>query len=151
MKRDQKSSLIWLSFAFFIGIETIYRLPLGDWHDPGPGFMPLAAGVLLGFLSILNLIRSSLEKSVEDRTPWYAGRRWKTLVFILTVLYAYAFLFEVLGFLIGTFLLLLFLFRAVEPQRWAWAIGGSAVISFTTYVVFEWGLRSQLPRGIWGF
>lgn len=151
MKEDQKSSLVWLAFALFIGLETIRYLPMGNWHNPGPGFMPLVAGILLGFLSILNFLRSYLDKTTEEKEPWYSGRRWKTLIFILAVLYVYAFTFEILGFLIGTFLLLVFLFRAVEPQRWIWAIGGSAVISFTTYVVFEWGLRSQLPRGIWGF
>ncbi len=45
-------------------------------------------------------------------------------------MFAYAFCLEILGFLVSTFLLLVFLFRAgMEPQRWLVAIGGSAIAS----------------------
>ena len=151
MKQDQKSSLVWFSFALYICLETLRHLPLGDWHDPGPGFMPMVAGVLLGFLSILNLIRSSLDNSTEDQKPWQSGERWKILILILAVLYAYTFVLETLGFVISTFLLMVFLFKAVEPQKWVWTIAGSALTSLACYVVFELWLRTQLPRGIWGF
>jgi hypothetical protein len=43
------------------------------------------------------------------------------------------------------------LFRFVEPQKWVVAVGGSALASIASYVVFELWLKTQLPRGILGF
>jgi len=70
---------------------------------------------------------------------------------VLAVLLAYTAFLEVLGFLLATFLLLLFLFRGIEPQRWVVSIGGSALTSFITYALFELWLKTQLPKGFIGF
>ena len=151
MDREKISSLAWLALAAYICVETIRRLPLGSWHDPGAGFWPVGAGLVLGGLSTLNLVGAFRKKSEEQKAPPKGKKRWKNLVFVLVTLLVYAASVETVGFLMGTFVLLVVLFRAVEPQRWIVAIGGSALISFATYMIFEIWLRSQLPRGIWGF
>jgi hypothetical protein len=76
---------------------------------------------------------------------------WKRIAAVLLALLIYAATMDSLGFLLGTFLLLIFLFRLAEPQRWAVALGASAFISLAAYGLFEKWLRTQLPRGIWGF
>jgi hypothetical protein len=38
----------------------------------------------------------------------------------------------------------------VEPQRWVVAIGGSALASIASYIIFEVWLKTQLPKGIFG-
>jgi putative tricarboxylic transport membrane protein len=75
---------------------------------------------------------------------------WKSLLVILGVLFGYALFLDFLGFLVSTFLLLVMLFRLVEPQRWVVAIGGSALASIASYIVFEVWLKTQLPKGIFG-
>ncbi len=53
-------------------------------------------------------------------------------MWVLLSLLAYALALEPLGFLLATFLLLVFLFRfGMEPQRWSWAIAGSAIASLS--------------------
>jgi len=148
-KYDQMSSLVWLLFALYICLESI-RLPLGSWRDPGAGFLPLGSGIFLGFLSIVSYLQAHLSRSEDVRDSWYSKERWKNLILVLAALLAYAIFLEILGFLLGTFLLLIFLFRGIEPQRWAVAIGGSALASFLSYAVFELWLRTQLPKGILG-
>lgn len=150
MKKDQTISLVWLFVAMLLSIETLRALPLGSWHNPGPGFFPLGAGIFLGLLSGLNFLRSVLSKSPDAKERW-VPKRWKTLALVMAALLAYASSLETVGFLIGTFLLMTFLFRAVEPQRWVVAIGGGALVSVATYAIFEVWLRTQLPRGILGF
>jgi putative tricarboxylic transport membrane protein len=150
-KYDQTSSLVWLGFALLICVES-FRLPLGSIHDPGPGFLPLLVGVLLAGLSVICFLQARKGPSAEPKGSWYSTERWKNLVWVLLALLAYAVVLDYLGFLISTFLLLIVLFRfGMEPQRWAWAIGGSVIASLSCYAVFELWLRTQLPKGILGF
>ena len=148
-KYDRVSSLAWLSFALYIGIESL-RLPLGSWRDPGPGFLPLGAGICLAILSLTAFFQA--RSRMEEKTPkgWYSQEKWKSLLLILAVLLGYALLLDFLGFLISTFLLLVMLFRFVEPQPWVVSIGGSALASIGCYVLFEIWLKTQLPKGILG-
>jgi putative tricarboxylic transport membrane protein len=151
MKPDQKSSLVWFAFAFYICIETARKLPIGTLSDPGPGFWPLGAGLILGGLAALAFLKSLPGKFSEEKVPWYPLHTWKRIAAVLLALLIYAATMDSLGFLLGTFLLLIFLFRLAEPQRWAVALGASAFISLAAYGLFEKWLRTQLPRGIWGF
>ena len=143
--------MAWLGLALFIWVEVWRKLPVGEWQDPGSGFWPLGAALLLGGLSIVNFLKSSLDKSPEDRAPWYPRQRLRTIVLIMASLMAYVFLLEWTGFVLGTFLLMAYLFRSVEPQRWAVTIGGSTLISAVTYFIFDIWLKMQLPKGILGF
>jgi hypothetical protein len=151
-KYDRTSSLVWLVFAVYICVESS-RLSFGSFHNPGPGFLPLLIGLILGILSFIVFLLASLSRETETiDQPWYPKERWKKLIWVLVALFAYAICLETLGFLISTFLLLVFLFRAgIETQKWMWAIGGSAVASLSSYAVFELWLKTQLPKGILGF
>jgi len=149
---DQMSSLVWLAFAIYICIESS-RLSFGSFHNPGPGFLPLLVGILLGLFSIVVFLQAFLSKETEEIVQsWYSKEKWKKLIWVLVALFAYAVCLEILGFLISTFLLLVFLFLSgMEPKRWGVAIGGSAIASVSSYAVFELWLRTQLPKGILGF
>ena len=66
---------------------------------------------------------------------------------LLVVLVAYTFLLDPLGYLLCTFLLVLFMLRAIDPQRWTVALGMAAVTAVGSYVVFAVWLTVPLPRG----
>jgi putative tricarboxylic transport membrane protein len=149
-KYDQISSLAWLLFAIYICIESL-RLPLGSMREPGAGFLPLGSGLCLGVLSVVVYFQARFREKDDVRRSWYSKERWKSLLIILAALFAYSLLLEFLGFLVSTFILLLMLFRLVQPRRWVVAVGGSASASILSYVVFEVWLKTQLPRGILGF
>ncbi len=152
-KYDQMSSLVWLAFAIYICIASS-RLSFGSFDRPGPGFLPLLVGIFLGIFSIIAFLQAYMSSDATDEstTSWYPQERWKKLIGVLAVMFLYAICLEFIGFLITTFLLLLFLFRfGMESQRWLVAIGGSAVASFCSYAVFELWLKTQLPKGLFGF
>lgn len=150
MRRDQISPLVWLIFAIFIGIESL-RLPIGAWRDPGPGFLPLVTGILLGVLSLINYLQSRQGKLPAAKDSWYSKERWPKLMIVMVSLFLYTLLWPVLGFLVSTMALLFFLFRIVERQRWTVTIGGGILISLAFYGLFEMWLKTQLPKGLWGF
>jgi len=151
MKQDRFSSLIGVVLATYWCIETINNLSLGSWHDPGPGFWPFWGSIILGLLSIAHFVCTGFKKFTDTKEAWYSKEHWKTLSLIFFALIIYAFFLEPLGFIITTFLLLVYLFSDLEPIGWKKAVGLSALVSFLTYSILVYGLSSQLPIGFWGF
>jgi L-lactate permease len=70
---------------------------------------------------------------------------------VLASLLVYSYFLVPLGFLPATFLLLIFLFKWIEPHKWVTAICVSAVMVSVTYLVFAYWLGCQLPKGIFDF
>jgi hypothetical protein len=56
-----------------------------------------------------------------------------------------------LGFVLATFLLLLVLFRVIEPYGWKMVLISSVLTIGGTYFFFVILLESRLPRGFLGF
>lgn len=126
-----------------------YDLDLGTLHDPGSGFIFFWVGLIMVGLSLSIFIRALKEKGKagEMRLIW-SEVQWKKIVSVLVALFLYGYFFQTLGFILSAALLLVFLFKAVEPQRWSVAILGAVVSSLVAYVVFQVWLGSQLPKGL---
>lgn len=124
-------------------------LELGTLHDPGSGFIFFWVGLIMLGLSLSIFIRALKEKGKagEMRLIW-SEVQWKKIVSVLVALFLYGYFFQTLGFILSAALLLVFLFKAVEPQRWSVAILGAVVSSLVAYVVFQVWLGSQLPKGL---
>jgi putative tricarboxylic transport membrane protein len=150
MKMGRWSSLVWLALAILILVESL-RLPLGSWRDPGAGFLPLWSGILLALLSLIDYGQSRRGEESPGEEPGGSGRGTRTFLWVVAALFGYSFLLEILGFILTTALFLLILLRAGEPQRWTVALGGSVAASLFSYVLFEVWLKTQLPKGIFGF
>ncbi len=148
--RDIISSLFWMTMGIGVCYGG-YDLELGTLHDPGSGFMFFWVGIIMIGLSLSILIRATRERTIkgELKTLW-TEIRWKKIVSVLVALLLYAYAFIPLGFILSTVLLLTFLFKVVEPQRWSWAILGAVMSTLTAYGVFQLWLGSQLPRGLLG-
>jgi putative tricarboxylic transport membrane protein len=149
-RSDQFSSLFW----FVLGLAVIflsYRLGLGTLTSPGPGFLPFWCALILSSLSLgvffHRLLIPSGGEPQKIRKLW-GGVGWLRGVFVVAALLAYTLVFSSLGYLLSTLALLLFLFKAIEPQRWAVAVGGAVLASLISFVVFALWLDVQLPRGI---
>lgn len=73
------------------------------------------------------------------------------MVFMLAALFIYVLLLNLLGFVLATFLLLLVLFRVIEPYGWKMVLISSLLTITGTYFFFVVLLESRLPRGLLGF
>jgi putative tricarboxylic transport membrane protein len=126
-----------------------FRLGLGGLHQPGPGFFPAVAGIFLIFLSAFLFFRSVLPTSRamgrmargEEERPWL-------VVYALAGILVYALIFEWLGFILSTFLLVTFLLRLLNPRKWWTTLLTAGVISLSAYAVFDVLLKSGLPKGV---
>ena len=151
MKNDQISSIVWGSLGVYISIHSIRNLPLGTWHNPGPGFLPLGAGIVLAGFAFLTFLKATISEPGEPQEPVFSSGKRKNILLVLAALFGYAVAMEPLGFLLSTFGLLYFLYRAFEPQRRKIAILVSLSGALISYAVFEWWLKTNLPKGILGF
>ena len=150
MRRDQGSSLLWLGVAVLICIGSL-QLSLGTFNNPGPGFFPFGAGLILGILAAVVFVqprRAASSSKGNRESVLVSPGAGKKIVLTTVALLAYVVGMEYLGFLISTFIFLAFVLRTIEPQRWGVVILESLLASGICYFVFQIWLQVELPRGI---
>lgn len=146
-KSDRYTSVIYAAFGLYIAFEG-YRLELGSFRAPKPGFMVFIAGIALWILSMVLLMLSFRAAITKKRTTWWKGRQWQKVVKLTLALFLYAIVLRWLGFLLSTVLLLFVLFKGIEPQRWQVALVLSLITSVTCYLVFGVFFELRFPEGI---
>jgi putative tricarboxylic transport membrane protein len=146
MSKDLTSSLFWLAIAIFFAVDGFTRLKLGTLHQPGPGFFPFWAGVVLALLSLISLFRSLKKRDMLS----LSGFKSPKLLLVTGALLAYLLLLDTLGFLTVTFLFLLLLFR-LEYRRWGFSAVLALIGAGSSFAIFQLWLKTQLPAGPFGF
>lgn len=145
-KEDRYTSLIWATLGLYISFEG-YRLELGTFHEPKPGFLIFWAGILLSMLGMVLFIQTFLY-SGEEKKPLWKEVQWPKGIALMISLFVYALTFRWLGFILSTFFLLLFLFKGLEFMRWKAALLISSLTIILCYLIFEKFLEFRFPRGI---
>ncbi len=146
------NDMVWIGFSVLVCVLG-FKLGFGSFSQPQAGFMPVLAAVLLAVLATADLISGiakNWNQEKPDREVW-AGINWGKLIITLLILIAYTVLFSTLGFIIATVLLLVVLFRLMEPRPWVTVVGGSLATTALFYLIFKVGLESQLPAGLLEF
>jgi putative tricarboxylic transport membrane protein len=142
---------VWIIFSGATAAES-WRLGFGSFMRPGPGFVPFLAAALLGVLAVVGLIQSVPAKSPGKAAGGFDGRGLLRVLLLIAALAVYVLLWDFLGFLAATFLVLLLLYRAVEPLRWRTVLVASVLTLAGTYVMFSTLLGARLPVGrIWTY
>lgn len=145
-------SIFWIMVGIFFAIKA-YRLGPGSLDSPGPGFIFFLAALLLIIFGAIDLAVTfkGRSKNDKDEESVWLGVRWQKVLLILVVLSAYVFFLNILGFFISTFLLMIFLFKAVEPNKWWIAIVASIITILASYGIFKIWLGVPFPSGFLGF
>ena len=150
-RKNVYSSILFLLLSVYISIES-YRLGLGKLSMPGPGTFPFIAGAALGIISASLLIRTLLKEPLrktlaepgEDSEPI----NWQNIFLTLAAMLVYVVILNWLGFVLSTFVLMIFLVWAVGRARWHVSLITALSITIASYLLFEVALDAQLPKGI---
>ena len=142
------ANVFWLVLSAAAAAEA-WRLNVGGLHTPGPGFLPFYAALLLGGLALVAMVQD-LKTAVGPASTIWGDMRLGKMAVMLTSLFLYVAVLERLGFLVATFLLLMVLFRLLEPYRWTTVLLLSLVTMGAAYLFFVMLLDSRLPVGIFG-
>ena len=138
--------------GFYVAAGAI-RLGVGSVSKPGAGFIFVWLAVILAGLAVIDLVNNIIENNKKSavQKPLWKGFRWGKVIFVLAGVGVYAIVLDILGFILSTFLVLLFLFKVVEPFKWRDAIIGSVLTIAVVYAVFGIWLKVPFPSGILGY
>lgn len=147
-RADIASGLFWLLFGLGVAYAG-WDLELGVLSDPGSGFILFWVGLIMAALSLAVIVNGARARGAAG-TAGAAWRdvRWPKVVWVLVALAAYGWALPRLGFILTTTLVMVFLFKVVESQRWWIAIGGAVASALVAYLVFRVWLGAQLPEGL---
>jgi putative tricarboxylic transport membrane protein len=153
-KSDRVPGVFFVLLSLFACQQSV-GIGLGTFRHPGPGFLPFSAGGLIGILAFWCLIQSMISKksregldSSEDAEAALPKIR---LLLICLSLFAYTIAVSWLGFILSTFIFVLFIFYVVEPQRWWRIVIKAILITIGNYILFVFWLKVNLPKGILGW
>jgi len=150
-KYDRMSALFFITLAVAIGVESI-RMGPGSLSNPGPGLIPLGCGLILGIIGLVVFARTFVDASSQSGgILWKPGTKWRNIISTFLSLVCYAFLVEVLGFHLITFLWLNFLCFWVGRMGWKATLFTSVVTTSLSFLLFEHYLGIRFSRGILGF
>jgi putative tricarboxylic transport membrane protein len=149
VNHDITSSLFLLVFGTFVLIGSI-QLGLGSAREPGPGFISFGASGLLTILALIGFLKATSKKDGKMKNI-FAGTLWWRVVFSGLAILAYVWLMPILGYLIATFFLMVFLYWLVRGQRWWETVIASFLTTLVTYCLFSKLLNSQFPSGLFTF
>ena len=144
-RADIASSLFWMALGAFV-VWSGWDLELGTLTDPGSGFLLFWVGLIMMGLAA-GILVTALRSAAEVAPPSLARVGWHRVVLVLVALTIYGWALPQLGFILTTTLVLIFLFKGVEPQRWSIAIGGAVASALIAYLIFKVWLGAQLPAG----
>jgi hypothetical protein len=148
-RNDLASTLFFIALAAFV-IVSGFRLGFGEWREPGPGFLAVLSGLILGTLAAIWFgVTITARRRPEEAIRRFAAESKSLRKVGLTsaALMAFALLLEPLGFPLTTLAFMLFLLRIIEPQPWAFALTMSVVTVVLCVVVFQVWLQVQFPDG----
>jgi putative tricarboxylic transport membrane protein len=140
-------SIVFLILSCLVMIESV-RLKLNTIHNPGPGFMPFSLGLSLALLSILSFFFPDLRK--KGPAFWNDWRRGQSTFYVFAGLIAYLLLFKLLGFYVGTFLLMVYLIKISGEKGYKRLLLVSLLTMAVTYLLFYKLLFIPFPQGVLG-
>ncbi|HZA56311.1 MAG TPA: tripartite tricarboxylate transporter TctB family protein [Candidatus Udaeobacter sp.] len=143
VRRDAAVAAVILAFGAAALFESS-KLPFGTVRSPGQGFLPWWTSVMLLLLALILLVQALTSHASTARKG--RGRIAKVAA-LLIVLGVYIFLLDPLGYPLCTFLLVLFMLRVTDPQRWPVALSLATITAVGSYVIFAVWLSVPLPRG----
>jgi hypothetical protein len=153
-KRDTIMAIFWILLGLTISIWSA-TFPFGGLEDPGPAYFPTALGLIIIVIGMIMLFRARKEKEGNVLSPSEPPISHRAsvmrVIFCLAGMTLSAVFFEILGFILTMFLMILFMMRTIDPQKWRKALFYSLISALGSLFVFRVLLKTQLPTGFFGF
>ena len=145
-QRDFWAGLMFLvvGVGFAIG-ATNYSM--GTSARPGAGYFPMGLGVLTALLGAFILFES-LTIETEDGEP--VGRiAWRPLIVIFLTIMVFGALLPRLGMILTIPILIVMMSLAGDEFHWRGVAINAVVLTFSSWVIFVWGLKLTMPLWPW--
>jgi putative tricarboxylic transport membrane protein len=144
---DSITSLIW----FLVGLGIIFwssiTLKIGTLRQPGGGVLPLFCGIVISILSIIVFFQSKVKTKEVSGESFFIIKSLIKILYTIGILIVYALVLERLGFIITTFIVMLFIFKQIARASYFIGILESLITTGICYYIFSILLKISLPRG----
>ena len=140
------SGLVGLAMSVFV-VWAGYSLKLGTINDPGSGYVMFYAGLLMVVFSLIILYGAVKQGGPTFLSLW-RNVLWTKPLLVIALLVAFTLVFETIGFLLSTTILLIALLRVIDPVPWPRAIPIAILVPLICWYVLQKLLLIQLPSGI---
>jgi putative tricarboxylic transport membrane protein len=147
--RDLISGIFWIGFG---AVFTIGGLQQGLVRQgiPGPGSLPFVVGLILIGLSSVIFVQALFSSSSLKTKFFPRDDSLSRLVLALLALFFYGFFLKPAGFVLTTFVFLVFVLRWIGREKWISVLSFSLLTAVLSYLLFT-ALQVELPRGTWKF
>jgi putative tricarboxylic transport membrane protein len=125
---------------FIVGSRSISQSSYGS--NVGPNVFPFGLGLILVLLALIVIYQARRQAGTAKEK---GVRNYKRFGLLLLTTIVYVFVFESLGYMISTFLYLVFLFQLMERKRLLVSILISALFSCSVYYVYVMVFQGTLP------
>lgn len=140
-----------------IGVGAVvqgYQYNIGTLTRMGPGFFPVALGVILACLGVLiagTAKQPQVRPTLHEGGPLESGGpEWRGWFCILASIVAFIVLGQYGGLLPATFAIVFISAMGDRNNTWLSALVLASVISLSCLVIFWWALQVQFPLFTWG-
>ena len=145
-KRDLITGAFWMGFGAVFAIGGLQQ-GLFRQGIPGPGNLPFIVGLICFGLSLFVFIQAFRQRPLSFNNFFLGGSSILRLVPALVSIFGYGFLLKRMGFVITTFIFLLFSLCFIGREKLGTAFIFSAVVAMLSYLLFT-SLQVELPKGI---
>jgi putative tricarboxylic transport membrane protein len=144
---DRITAALLLAFAVAFSAGALKQYQWWGPGGPGPAFLPFWLGLVMAFLALSMLIRSS--KQQQSGEAWLPrGEGLRDMLVVLGVTVAFVALLRVTGMVLGTAIYLVVLVRYLGRHPWWLALLVAAAAAAFNWLVFVRWLRVPMPEGV---
>jgi len=133
--QDAVSGLLFLAVAIYVSVAALLGLDIGGLDQMGPGFFPLALGIILGVIGVLVLLGAKPDQ--DEQLPV----NWRAIILIGGAPIAFGMTVRTLGLvpaLLISVAMATLASGAIRPLRAALTIVG---VTLFCVAVFKFGVR----------
>jgi len=136
-----------LAFLGLVIMVVSLAYGFGTLRRPGPGLYPFFIGLFISVFSAALLISDPKPK---DRSALFAPQGRKTFLLMIAVFCLWILLMPLLGYVVVTLLATYAFGKIMKLEGWWKPISLSAGTALFLYLLFDYWLYIDLPRGFWG-
>ncbi len=151
-KAEMITGVVLLGLSGFV-IWGALEMPPSATFGPGAGFLPFWLGVLLAVLATILVVSAWRSQATEkDSSPVFPGKQALfAITLVLVGLAVYILLIDVLGYIVDTFLFIVFLVKIVEREPWPLTLKLAVAATAGLFITFHLLLKITLPSNMFGF
>lgn len=123
-----------------------FRMRIGSFTDPGPGFVPALLGIS-GLVASLLIFILGFKSSAENSNGMSKDGFLRFLGYLISTI-AFIPLFKYLGTIVALFFLVFSLTKISGSKGWVFPVVLAAICAGTAYMLFYVALAVPLPTGI---